>query len=36
MKTRIEDEQTRTMRGDFCASLGAGNLFTGALRGDKA
>ena len=30
-----EDEQTCTMCGDFCASRGAGKLFTGDLRGDK-
>jgi phosphomethylpyrimidine synthase len=30
-----EDEQTCTMCGDFCASRGAGKLFSGDLRGDK-
>jgi phosphomethylpyrimidine synthase len=30
-----EDEATCTMCGDFCASRGAGKLFTGDLRGDK-
>ena len=30
-----EDEQTCTMCGDFCASRGAGKLFSGYLRGDK-
>lgn len=31
-----EDEATCTMCGDFCASRGAGKLFAGDLRGDKA
>jgi len=30
-----EDEATCTMCGDFCASRGAGKLFSGDLRGDK-
>ena len=30
-----EDEDTCTMCGDFCASRGAGKLFSGDLRGDK-
>lgn len=30
-----EDENTCTMCGDFCASRGAGKLFSGDLRGDK-
>lgn len=30
-----EDEATCTMCGNFCASRGAGKLFTGDLRGDK-
>jgi len=30
-----EDESTCTMCGDFCASRGAGKLFSGYLRGDK-
>jgi phosphomethylpyrimidine synthase len=30
-----EDEKTCTMCGDFCASLGAGKLFRGDLKGDK-
>jgi 5-hydroxybenzimidazole synthase len=35
-KSRVpEDENTCTMCGDFCASKGAGKLFTGDLRGDK-
>ncbi len=31
-----EDDATCTMCGDFCASRGAGKLFAGDLRGDKA
>lgn len=35
-KSRVpEDEQTCTMCGDFCASRGAGKIFSGDLRGDK-
>ena len=30
-----EDEKTCTMCGDFCASLAAGKLFAGDLKGDK-
>jgi phosphomethylpyrimidine synthase len=30
-----EDDATCTMCGNFCASLGAGKLFAGDLRGDK-
>jgi phosphomethylpyrimidine synthase len=30
-----EDEATCTMCGDFCASRGAGKLFSADLRGDK-
>jgi phosphomethylpyrimidine synthase len=30
-----EDEATCTMCGDFCASRGAGKLFSGDLKGDK-